>query len=57
MVPNTLADLSRREHRFAHMTNPDITRQTLQVFPYPFPYNLVDLQGIPSFTIMSRLEG
>ncbi|TWU20388.1 PilW family protein [Bythopirellula polymerisocia] len=51
MVPNTLADLSRREHRFAHMTNPsNYPQNAAGHYPYPFPYNLVDLQGIPSFT-------
>ncbi len=51
MVPNTLADLSRREHRFAHMTNPSGYPQNAAGFyPYPFPYNTVDLQGVPAIT-------
>ncbi len=45
IVPNTVADLARREHRFAHMTNPaDYPLTSPGYFPYQFPY---DTQGAP----------
>lgn len=39
IVPNTLADLSRREHRFAHL--PDNLIGNVRKFPHPFPYSLI----------------
>ncbi len=43
IVPNTLADLARREFRFAHMTNPaDYPLLTSPgYYPYNFPYETV----------------
>jgi hypothetical protein len=38
IVPNTLADLSRRENRFAHAPNDSITPAS--TFPHQFPYNI-----------------
>jgi type II secretory pathway pseudopilin PulG len=38
IVPNTLADLSRRENRFAHAPNDSITPASS--FPHQFPYNV-----------------
>jgi type II secretory pathway pseudopilin PulG len=37
IVPNTLADLSRRENRFAHAPNDTVTPAS--TFPHQFPYN------------------
>jgi hypothetical protein len=38
IVPNTLADLSRRENRFAHA--PSNTIDPASTFPHQFPYNI-----------------
>lgn len=38
LVPNTLADLSRRENRFAHAPNDSVT--PANTFPHQFPYNV-----------------
>jgi type II secretory pathway pseudopilin PulG len=38
IVPNTLADLSRRENRFSHAPNDSITPAS--TFPHQFPYNV-----------------
>ncbi|MDZ4656566.1 MAG: prepilin-type N-terminal cleavage/methylation domain-containing protein [Bythopirellula sp.] len=39
LVPNSLADLARREHRFAHAPN-NITATPANLFPHYFPYNV-----------------
>jgi hypothetical protein len=44
LVPNTLADLARREHRFAHAPNNNpgapVIGTSKAYFPYQFPYNV-----------------
>lgn len=44
LVPNSLADLARRENRFAHSPNDSIT--PVNYFPHLFPYDV----DSPSFT-------
>ncbi len=49
LVPNTLADLARREFRFAHMTNPSNypgipPTGSIGFYPYRFPY---ETDGVP----------
>jgi type II secretory pathway pseudopilin PulG len=41
IVPNTLADLSRRENRFMHLPNDVASATPESKFPHPFPYNTV----------------
>ena len=39
IVPNTLADLARREHRFAHL--PDNLTGNVRKFPHPICYDII----------------
>jgi type II secretory pathway pseudopilin PulG len=45
LVPNTLADLARREHRFAHAPNFTSGSPNIAHFPHQFPYEI----NAPSF--------
>ena len=45
LVPNSLADLARREHRFAHAPNSNTAPPNIAFFPHQFPYE-VDASNI-----------
>ncbi|QEG32808.1 PilW family protein [Bythopirellula goksoeyrii] len=49
IVPNTLADLSRREHRFAHL--PDNLIGGNRKFPHPLSYNVINRN--PSISMLA----
>jgi type II secretory pathway pseudopilin PulG len=42
LVPNSLADLARREHRFAHAPLSSSAPPNIEYYPHQFPYNLYD---------------
>lgn len=46
LIPNTLADLARREHRFAHSPNNTAQAPNIAHFPHHFPYDV----DSPNFT-------
>jgi type II secretory pathway pseudopilin PulG len=46
LVPNTLADLARREHRLAHAPNSTAVSPNIAFYPHHFPYDV----DSPTFT-------
>ena len=47
LVPNSLADLARREHRFAHAPNQTTAAPpNIAYFPHQFPYDIVALDRL-----------